>query len=78
MFKQQAVPSLRGTYGLTPREREILERLTEGHLQKYIARELLLSRHTVDTHLRNIFGKLHVHSGTAAVAKALQERLLQG
>jgi len=76
MFKQHAAPSMRGTYGLTAREREILERLTEGHPQKQIASQLSLSPHTVDTHLRNIYGKLHVHSRTAAVAKALQERLL--
>lgn len=65
-----------GDYGLTDRERDILERLTEGHSQKRIARLLELSPHTVDTHLRNIYGKLHVHSKTAAVAKALREHLL--
>lgn len=76
MFKRHAARSRRGEYGLTDREREILELLTEGYLQKQIAAELDISRHTVDTHLRNIYGKLHVHSRTAAVAKALQERLL--
>jgi len=65
-----------GDYGLTDREREILERLTQGHSQKKIARLLGLSPHTVDTHLRNIYGKLQVHSRTAAVAKALKERLI--
>lgn len=74
MFTEYAAP--RRDYGLTEREREILELLTEGCSQKRIAIALELSRHTVDTHLRNIYGKLHVHSRTAAVAKALKERLL--
>jgi len=76
LFKEHAVPSHRGEYGLTDREREILELLTGGYLQKQIASGLGISRHTVDTHLRNIYGKLHVHTSTAAVAKALRERLL--
>lgn len=74
LFTRNARP--RGDYGLTPREREILQLLIEERSQKEIARVLALSTHTVDTHLRNIYGKLHVHSRTGAVAKALKERLL--
>jgi len=65
-----------GDYGLTAREREILRLLCEDCTQKGIADQLFLSPHTVDTHLRNIYGKLHVHSRTGAVGKALRERLL--
>jgi DNA-binding NarL/FixJ family response regulator len=74
MFTHRARP--RGDYGLSAREREILQLLVEAHPQKQIARTLGLSPHTVDTHLRNIYSKLHVHSCSAAVAKALQERLI--
>jgi len=35
-----------------------------------------LSPFTIRAHLRNIYDKLHVHSKSQAVAKALQERLL--
>jgi DNA-binding NarL/FixJ family response regulator len=66
----------RGEYGLTDRETEILQLLTEAKSQKQIARQLGLSPHTVDTHLRNIYAKLYVRSRTAAVAKALRERLV--
>lgn len=66
----------RADYGLTDRECEILQMLVDAHPQKQIATALQLSPHTVDTHLRNIYAKLHVHSRTGAVAKALQERLI--
>jgi len=63
-------------YQLTDRERDILKLLVEGHPKKQIAAELFLSFHTIDSHLRNIYSKLHVHKRSAAVAKALRERIL--
>lgn len=74
MFSRLAVP--KGDYGLTPREKQILELMVEGLIKKEIADRLSLSYHTVDTHLRNIYGKLHVTTRTGAVSKALKERLL--
>jgi DNA-binding NarL/FixJ family response regulator len=62
-------------YGLTAREQKILELMIQGLIKKEIADQLSLSYHTVDTHLRNIYTKLHVHTRTGAVAKALKERL---
>jgi DNA-binding NarL/FixJ family response regulator len=76
LFAHYARP--RADYGLTDREREILQLLVQEMSQKKIATRLGLSPHTVDTHLRNIYSKLHVHSRSGAVAKALQERLLPG
>lgn len=63
-------------YGLTEREREILELMVEGPTMQGIADRLGVSYHTVDAHIRNIYGKLHVHSRSGAVAKALRERLV--
>jgi DNA-binding NarL/FixJ family response regulator len=74
MFARIAAP--KEGYGLTAREKEILSLLTEGLSKKAIADRLFLSFFTIDTHLKNIYSKLHVHSGTGAVAKALRERIL--
>jgi len=74
MFTKLAVPP-RHDYGLSAREKEILELVVKGLLKKEIADQLGLSYHTVDNHLRSIYEKLHVHSRSGAVAKALNERL---
>lgn len=66
----------RDDYGLTPREREILHGAAEGLVLKEIADRLGMSPHTADTHLRHIYHKLGVNSRAAAVAKALQQRLV--
>ena len=62
-------------YGLTDREREVLEWMVKGLIKKEIADKLSLSYHTIDTHLRNIYQKLHVHTRAGAVVKAIRERL---
>ncbi len=62
-------------YGLTDREKETLEMMAKGLIVKQIAEELSLSYHTVNTHLRNIYEKLHVNTRGAAVAKAVKENL---
>jgi DNA-binding NarL/FixJ family response regulator len=63
-------------YNLTDRENEILHLLSEGLTKKRLADRLFLSPHTVDSHIRNIYSKLHVHSRSNAVAKALREKLI--
>jgi len=56
---------------LTPREEEILGLLARGFVTKEIASELGISYLTVQTHLKNIYEKLHVRSRTEAVLKYL-------
>jgi len=53
---------------LTPREREILDRVAEGETNGEIAARLWVSPLTVRRHLENIYAKLGVHTRTAAAA----------
>jgi DNA-binding NarL/FixJ family response regulator len=64
----QALPELTL---LAPRERETLELLSKGLLQKEIAEQLGVSYWTVQTYIARIYEKLHVHSRAQAVAKYL-------
>jgi len=57
---------------LTEREREILQLLAEGLRNDGIAGKLFISPQTVQTHVRNILGKLRVHSKLEAVAFAVR------
>jgi len=63
-------------YGLSDREKEILQLMVTGLIKKEIAERLSLSVHTVDTYLRRIYEKLEVNTRTGAVAKALKEGLV--
>jgi DNA-binding NarL/FixJ family response regulator len=58
---------------LTPREKQILNCLSKGYVDKEIADELGISAWTVHGHVKNIFEKLDVHSRTAAVVKYLHK-----
>jgi len=59
---------------LSPREREIVRLVAEGHPNKIIAAELDISAWTVGTHLRRIFAKLGVASRAAMVARTALPR----
>ena len=61
------------TVKLSDREREILNYLAKGFINKEIAEELSISPDTVHNHLRRIYEKLHVHSRTEAIVKYLQK-----
>jgi DNA-binding NarL/FixJ family response regulator len=66
----------REDYGLTSRELEILQLLIDGQSKQRIADTIYLSPHTVDSHIRNIYTKLQVHSRSGAIAKAIRNRLV--
>lgn len=63
-------------YGLTARQKEILSELVNGSSYKMIAAAMNISYNTVNTHIRHVYEKLHVHSLGEAVAKALRERIV--
>ena len=75
LFRKFAPPEV-SDYKLTEQEKHILKMLVDGHHYKTAAYQLGISIHTVSFHLRNIYTKLHVHSKTEAVAKALREGLV--
>lgn len=60
---------------LTQRELDVLRRIAQGHENREIARELVISEATVRTHVSNILGKLHLASRTQAALYALREGL---
>ncbi|GAB1446445.1 response regulator transcription factor [Flammeovirgaceae bacterium] len=69
-------PQLENTYQLTSREKQILTSLSKGNSYKLIAAQFEISIDTVRTHIKKIYEKLHVHSQTEAVSKAINERLV--
>lgn len=63
-------------FGLSDRELEVLNLLSTGNNYQDIADGLFISVDTVRHHIRNIYKKLHVHSQSEAVAKAIRKGLI--
>ena len=61
---------------LTPREREILHLIAEGADNKTIADRLVVSPHTVRTHVQNVLAKLGAHSKLEALTIAAKRGLV--
>ena len=62
-------------FGLTGREREILEQVAAGHSNKQIAADFWLSEQTIKYHLTNVYRKLQVGSRTEAARFAYEHGL---
>jgi DNA-binding NarL/FixJ family response regulator len=65
-------PPARADHDLTPHESRLLKLFAEGHSYKTAADLLGVTTNTVSFHMRRIYEKLHVHSKSEAVAKALR------
>jgi two-component system, NarL family, response regulator DegU len=63
-------------YGLSNREMEVLQLLSEGKTNKEIAKDLWISEQTVKTHVAHIFDKLGTSDRTETVARALRSGLV--
>ena len=61
---------------LSAKETAILQLLVNGYSYKMIASETGISIDTVRFHIKKIYDKLHVHSATEAVSRALKDKLL--
>jgi len=57
---------------LTQMEKTILQSLADGLKQEHIAKDLNITRRTVNTHVRNILAKMEVNSSMQAVLKAVE------
>lgn len=62
-------------FELSPREKELLSLMMEGHNYRDIADKAFISYETVRTHIKHIYKKLHVASRAEAVLKAKQQGL---
>ena len=62
---------------LSARETSILDMLYKGDSYKEIAANLNLSIHTVHTHIKNIYVKLHVNSRSQAIFEACRQKLIR-
>ena len=75
---QKAAPPNDEEIQLSARQLEILRMLAEGHSYKACAAALDVGIDTVRSHVRKIYERLHVHSRSEAVWKALHGGLLRG
>ena len=62
--------------GLSLREFQVLKLLADGHSYKTAANELAISLDTLRFHVRNVYEKLHVHSKSEALLKALRAGII--
>jgi DNA-binding NarL/FixJ family response regulator len=77
LFRKSQAPEPATNSGLSPQELQLMKLLMDGHQNKTAAAELGISVHTVGFHLRSIYEKLHVHSRSEAVARALRGGLIK-
>lgn len=75
LYQQYAPPENSGVE-LTKREKEILSLLVKGLSFTQISDKLFISFNTVVNHMRKVYEKMHVHSKSEVVAKAIREGLV--
>jgi DNA-binding NarL/FixJ family response regulator len=75
LVRRMAAPRI-GLTALTPREREILTLVAQGHANRTIAEKLVISERTARTHVSNVLGKLQLSSRTQAALLAIREGLI--
>lgn len=62
---------------LTPREREVLQLIAEGHTNRQIADILCVSIKTVQTHRSNIMAKLDLHDRSELIKYAIRKKIIE-
>jgi DNA-binding NarL/FixJ family response regulator len=62
---------------LSPRQHEVAALIARGQTNRQIAARLLVTAHTVDTHVERILRKLGLHSRAQIAAWAVEQRLIE-
>ena len=75
-IKWRVYQAERAMTGLTPREREVLSEVANGHSSGDIAKALKLSVRTVEAHRANLLSKLGLRSTAEAVRLTVERSLL--
>jgi DNA-binding NarL/FixJ family response regulator len=75
LFHKIAPPE-KPDHALTPHEVRLLKLLADGYSYRALAQRLGITVNTVRDHIRSIYDKLHVHSKSEAVSKALRQRII--
>ena len=75
LTRRMAAPQV-GLSALTAREREILALVAQGHSNREIAEQLVISERTARTHVSNVLSKLQLSSRTQAALLAIREGLI--
>jgi len=68
-FQETAASTIQALETLTPREREVLQLVAEGHTNKEIGKALSVTEVTIKKHMQSILAKLDATSRTRVVAK---------
>lgn len=71
----QKAEEVKESFSLTNREIDILQAIVDDLTDEQIGEKLFISPHTVRTHIKNVYKKLHVHSRASAVKFALSKGL---
>ena len=68
--KSQRVQETEPSESLSPREKEVLDLVSEGLTNKEVAQKLYVSENTVKYHMKNILDKLHLRNRSQVIAWA--------
>jgi DNA-binding NarL/FixJ family response regulator len=75
LFQKTGAPE-KLDHSLSPQEVRLLGLLAKGYSYQMVADRLGISINTVRTYIKDIYDKLHVHSKSEAVSKALKARII--
>ncbi len=76
LFRETAPLPDEPDHDLSPREVQVLSLLAEGYGYVNIAAHLEITVNTVRNYIRSTYDKLHVHSASEAVSKAMRKRII--